>query len=145
MKKLSTYLQIFRSHFYYQFFTDELFKLLSLDQFLCADEKHERTVGRSQHIRFERIGRDWKYTWAFPIQEKTALNEDYDKTKITGALIQGEKYPGCPYCGTKGFFCCSCGKLNCWNGKSHIATCNWCGATGELSDGIDSISITGNI
>ena len=26
-----------------------MFKLLSLDQFLCADEKHERTVGRSQH------------------------------------------------------------------------------------------------
>ena len=82
---------------------------------------------------------------AFPIQEKTALNEDYDKTKITGALIQGEEYPGCPCCGTKGFFYCSCGKLNCWNGKSRIATCNWCGATGELSDGIDSISITGNI
>ena len=39
-------------------------------------------------IRFERIGRDWKYTWAFPIQEKAALNEDYDKTKITGALIE---------------------------------------------------------
>ena len=49
MKKLSTYLQIFRSHLYHQFFTDELFKLLSLDQFLCADEKHERAVGRSQH------------------------------------------------------------------------------------------------
>ena len=26
-----------------------MFKLLSLDRFLCADEKHERTVGRSQH------------------------------------------------------------------------------------------------
>ena len=49
MKKLSTYLKIFRSHLYHQFFTDELFKLLSLDQFLCADEKHERAVGRSQH------------------------------------------------------------------------------------------------
>ena len=49
MKKLPIYLQIFRSHLYHQFFTDELFKLLSLDQFLCADEKHERTVGRSQH------------------------------------------------------------------------------------------------
>ena len=49
MKKLSTYLQIFRSHLYHQFFTDELFKLPTLDQFLCADEKHERTVGRPQH------------------------------------------------------------------------------------------------
>ena len=49
MKKLSTYLQIFQSRLYHQFFTDELFKLLSLDQFLCADEKDERAVGRSQH------------------------------------------------------------------------------------------------
>ena len=49
MKKLSSYLQIFRSHLYHQFFTDELFKFLSFDQFLCAGEKHERTVGRSQH------------------------------------------------------------------------------------------------
>ena len=49
MKKLSSYLQIFRSHLYHQFFTDELFKFLSFDQFLCADEKHERAVGRSQH------------------------------------------------------------------------------------------------
>ena len=49
MKKLSTYLQIFRSRLYHQFLTDELFKLLSLDQLLCADEKHERAVGRSRH------------------------------------------------------------------------------------------------
>ena len=37
------------NHLYHQFFTDELFKFLSFDQFLCAGEKHERTVGRSQH------------------------------------------------------------------------------------------------
>lgn len=39
-------------------------------------------------IRFERTRRDWKYTWAFPIQEKAALHEEYDKTTITGALIK---------------------------------------------------------
>ena len=49
MKKLSTYLQIFQSRLYHQFFTDELFKFLSLDQFLCADEKDEGAVGRAEH------------------------------------------------------------------------------------------------
>ena len=49
MKKLSTYLQIFQSRLYHQFLTDELFKLLSLDQFLCADEKDEGAVGRAEH------------------------------------------------------------------------------------------------
>ena len=100
---------------------------------------------RMYGIRFERTGRDWKYTWAFPIQEKTALNEDYDKTRITGTLIEDVEYPGCPHCGAVGFFHCSCGKLNCWDGKSYKATCAWCGATGDLSPGIESINITGNI
>lgn len=97
-------------------------------------------------IRFERAGRDWKYTWAFPIQEKTALNEDYDKTRITGAMIQGEEYPGCPCCGSTGFFQCGCcGRLTCWNGKSRTATCSWCGNTGVLSGSINCIDITGNM
>ena len=105
----------------------------------CTTHKH--TFG----IRFEKASRDWTYTWAFPIKEKTALREDYDKTSIKGRLIQGCEYPGCPFCGTKGFFYCSCGKLNCWNGISINATCQWCGNSGTLSDGIDSINITSNI
>lgn len=96
-------------------------------------------------IRFARTGRDWEYTWAFPIQEKAALNEDYDKTTITGTLIQGEEYPGCPHCKAKSFFYCSCGKLNCWNEKSRRVTCAWCNGTGTLSGSISSINTTGNM
>jgi hypothetical protein len=96
-------------------------------------------------IRFEKEVRDWKYTWAFPLSEKAALKEGFDKTRITGALIEGEEYPGCPYCGSKGFFLCGCGHLNCWNGQGHTATCQWCGASGELTGGIDSINISGNM
>lgn len=96
-------------------------------------------------IRFERSGSDWIYTWAFPIKERAAQNENYDKTTISGNLIEGEEYPGCPYCGTKGFFYCGCGKLNCWNGKSRKVKCSWCGSTGTLSYGIDSINITNNL
>ena len=96
-------------------------------------------------IRFEKQGSAWKYNWAFPVHEKTALRENYDQTKITGALIEEEEYPGCPYCGTRGFFYCSCGKLNCWNGRKRIATCNRYSTTGELSAGIDSINITASM
>ena len=108
---------------------------------LSKCSRHKRPYG----IRFEKQGRNWKYTWAFPIQEKAALREDYDKTRITGALIEDEEYPGCPHCSAKGFFYCGCGKLNCWDGESYVVTCSWCGITGELSAGIDSINITGNI
>ena len=103
-----------------------------------------KTNKKMYGIRFEKQGRNWTYTWAFPIHEKTAIREDYDKTRIVGNLVEGEEYPGCPFCGTKSFFYCQCGKLNCWNGKSHVATCNWCGDSGVLSDGIESINISGN-
>lgn len=32
-----------------------------------------------------------------------ALSEDYDKTKIIGALMRREEYHGCHYCYAKGF------------------------------------------
>ena len=96
-------------------------------------------------IRFEREGKAWSYTWAFPINEKSAAREQYDKTKITGSFCKGSEYPGCPHCGAVGFFRCGCGKLNCWNGESLTAECKWCGSRGTLEDGIDSLDITGNI
>lgn len=95
-------------------------------------------------IRFEKTGRNWTYTWAFPIQEKTAAHENYDKTQISGNLIEGENYPGCPHCKARGFFYCNCGKLNCWDCESQVVTCSWCGNTGTLEGRIDSINITGN-
>lgn len=81
----------------------------------------------------------------FLSKKRLHLTKIMIKQKLPGVLLQGEEYPSCPHCGAKGFFYCSCGKLNCWNSESRIATCNWCGATGELSDGIESINITGNI
>ena len=96
-------------------------------------------------IRLESVEKDWKYTWAFPIQEKTALNEDYDKTNIKGSFIEGEEYPGCPHCGSKGFFMCGCGKLNCWNGESRLVKCSWCGSSVELRGVIESLNISGNL
>jgi len=104
----------------------------------CAKKK------KAFGIRFEKEKRHWVYTWAFPINEKTAHREQYDATRISGKLVEGTEYPGCPHCGARGFFYCNCGKLNCWDGESWKATCAWCGNTGELTNGIDSISITGN-
>lgn len=104
----------------------------------CARTK--RTFG----IRFEKTGRNWTYTWAFPIQEKAASREKYDQTRISGNLLEGEEYPGCPHCGARGFFYCGCGKLNCWDCESQVVTCSWCGNTGTLGGSIDSINITGD-
>ena len=95
---------------------------------LCKCKEGKRTYG----VRFERMGGSWKYTWAFPVKEASARRENYDKTKIVGDLVEDENYPGCPYCRTKDFVICQCGKLSCRNGTETKFTCNWCGLTGTL-------------
>ena len=95
-------------------------------------------------VRFEKVEEGlWAYTWAFPIKEDTAKREGYDGTMIKGAIVPTKDYPGCPYCGSKAFVICECGKLNCSIHSSDTRfTCEWCGMTGELTayegDGIRS-------
>lgn len=108
---------------------------------VCKCSEKKKLYG----IRFEKDNIYWRYTWAFPINENTAKREKFDKTKITGSIVRGEEYPGCPFCGTQGFFLCSCGKLNCLKGQAMVVRCNWCGQSGILSGGIVSIDTTSNM
>ncbi len=86
-------------------------------------------------VRFEKIAQaHWKYTWAFPMKESTAKREGYDGTVIDGFIEPDMDYPGCPYCGTRSFIVCECGKLNCNVAASDVFTCEWCGLTGILED-----------
>lgn len=95
---------------------------------LCKCKEGQRIYG----VRFERMGDNWKYTWAFPVKEASAKRENYDKTKIVGKIVPDCDYPGCPFCKTKDFVVCHCGKLSCHNEGVTKFTCNWCGLTGTL-------------
>ncbi len=96
---------------------------------ICKCKESHKSYG----VRFEKIGfRQWNYTWAFPMNESSARREGYDSTMIDGTIEPDTEYPGCPYCGIKYFLVCSCGKLNC-NVGGTIATCEWCGATGQVT------------
>ena len=84
-------------------------------------------------VRFEKTAdKQWKYAWAFPMKESAAKREGYDTTTITGIIAPDAEYPGCPYCGSKYFVICSCGKLNCNITTGKTFTCNWCGKIGVL-------------
>ncbi|MDR2495173.1 MAG: hypothetical protein LBD24_08125 [Spirochaetaceae bacterium] len=93
---------------------------------LCKCAK-QHTFG----IRVEKRGGDWYRTWAFKIDEKRAKREGFDRLNIQGSMNIDEAYPGCPYCGSKGFFQCECGKINCFKeneaDNQWDVTCNWCG------------------
>lgn len=96
---------------------------------LCKCKETHKTYG----VRFEKTAEgNWVYTWAFPIKESSAKREGYDGTVIEGAIMPREDYPGCPYCGSKFFVVCSCGKLNCNIGTPGLFICEWCGMKGEL-------------
>ena len=70
---------------------------------------------------------DWWRTWAFPIDDKRAAKEKYTNTEIKGNLYALKSFPGCPYCGTKGFVQCGrCHKITCWNNEESLL-CGWCG------------------
>lgn len=85
-------------------------------------------------VRFQRTSpRSWKYTWAFPMRKASAQREGYDNTVIEGMIDPDENYPGCPYCGTKYFVICSCGKLNCNIGYTGRFECGWCHTSGTLN------------
>jgi hypothetical protein len=92
-------------------------------------------------IRFERAGDSvWTATWCFAIKESSAKREGYETTKMDGRFGMSPEFPGCPECGAKQFFLCSCGKLACWNGEERRVTCPWCRQSGELAGEITSIS-----
>ena len=101
-------------------------------------------TGKLYGIRFEPQGNDWIMTWAFPLSEKAAAGEKYDRLTISGRFFTGEEYPGCPYCGNRYFFYC-CGHLNCYDGHSKTSTCQWCNWSGELGGNVDRIDIAWNI
>ena len=87
-------------------------------------------------IRAEKIREgEWLCNWAFKMSEKTAANEQYGETPVSGRMAFDAEYPGCPYCGTIGWFICGkCGRVTCYSGES-TTTCGWCGNTAPCTVG----------
>jgi hypothetical protein rflaF_15811 len=85
---------------------------------------------------------DWYRTWAFPLKEKTASREGYSQTQIHGSLRKTDDYPGCPHCGSKGFYLCyKCNKVVCWNGIDSNGVCPWCGIVYSSINIVDSFDV----
>ena len=99
---------------------------------LCMCKEGRRPFG----VRFEEYEKDWKATWAFAIKKDGAeKRENYDKTTLKGQIRWDKDYPGCPYCGSRGFIICGCGGLNCNNHSNNEEfVCGWCGNKGTLVD-----------
>lgn len=86
---------------------------------------------------------EWYRTWAFPIDERRAAGEGYQSNRIDSGLPATADYPGCPYCGDKGFlYDPNCGKISCYHGENPF-TCPWCGQTYTEFSSIDKISCQG--
>ena len=86
-------------------------------------------------VRFEEKPWGWECSWAFRLKESTAQREGYNRASINSrSIVASPEYPGCPYCESRGFIVCSCGRLTCWNGYSRSGTCGFCGTSGELGE-----------
>ncbi len=84
-------------------------------------------------VRTEKKEGAWHQTWAFKLNLQVASREGYAEQSVSGKVLIDPEYPGCPYCGEKGWFSCGkCGKLTCHNGSESSVTCTWCGNTGKV-------------
>lgn len=110
---------------------------------LCARcAKNKKMFG----VTTEKREGAWHFVWAFKLREDVARREKFDSSKIDGgATCTDEKYPGCPYCGARGFIHCgSCGGICCFTGEENRFTCPHCGNSGEVAhEGWDGISLSG--
>lgn len=84
-------------------------------------------------IRIEKKQDDWIRTWAFPMNDRMFRKENYkNQQMVKGSMAVTKEYPGCPYCGIKGFFICRvCRRMNCWNGEESVI-CGWCQEPGSI-------------
>jgi len=89
-------------------------------------------------IRLEKTSSNtWKQDWAFPVQENCAKHEGYGTVMVKGNVEITDDYPGCPHCGNKGIFICSCGKTNAMErdyNPSKTFRCEWCGNESTLGE-----------
>lgn len=93
-------------------------------------------------ITIDFIGpRRYKFVWAFKIDKERAHREGYDEHSVTGSVELDPDYPGCPYCGTKQFYICRCGKIVCYHGEESV-TCPACGQSGVITE-VREINLNG--
>lgn len=94
--------------------------------------------GKMFGIRTEKKNDGWHMNWAFELPEDEAERENIGEETVSGRVIIDPEYPGCPYCGGKGFVHCGkCGKLSCWDEEEVSFSCHHCGHTGEIGMNAD--------
>lgn len=100
--------------------------------------------GKTFGIRVQQMeDGEWYETWAFPIDEARAGREGYTSMNIKSFLPQTAEYPGCPYCGTKGWFYDSnCKKISCYHGETRHS-CPWCGGEYDVAMTQDKLDFSG--
>ena len=103
-----------------------------------------RKTGQTFGVRVQKMeDGDWYRTWAFPISNKMAVKEGFDKTQINGSLYDLEGFPGCPYCGEKAFVQCGyCNKISCYSGEKSVR-CQWCGKMMKRIKNSESFDVSG--
>jgi hypothetical protein len=100
-----------------------------------------RRSGQLYGLRFqEKSHGRWVADWAFPLKERTAKREGFERGEIRGDFVFEASYPGCPSCGAVSIFRCSCGKVACWDTEVKRVTCPWCRQPGTLAGTVDRLA-----
>lgn len=87
----------------------------------------------------------WHITWSFPLDEKRARREGYERRVINGTIGVDSEVVCCARCEAKSIVKCgSCGKVTCWAGGP-TSKCLWCGVEAMVEGEIRSMEVGGDV
>lgn len=94
-------------------------------------------------VRAERAAAGaWSMTWAFATDSGAAKRERFGSgDTLSGSLLYGGSYPGCPHCECQQIVQCHCKQLTCFDGADFFE-CPVCRKRGRVEGHITSIVST---
>jgi len=88
---------------------------------------------------FELAGGCWSLTSVAPAPDAATRTEV--RSPMMGQFGLAEQYGGCLGCGAGSYVRCGqCVQLGCWNPVQPWFRCAWCGQSGEVTGGIESLN-----
>lgn len=90
-------------------------------------------TGRPYGVTVEKHGSYCDLQWAFKISASSAKREGYDRNSFHGAVNTDSNFPGCPHCGSQGWYICGhCKTMICNDQEEGKVTCPKWGKTSNL-------------
>ena len=112
-----------------------------MEKVFFLDARCEK-CGKDFHIRYDLAADNrWVMTYGLKELPRGSHSNNSDSSVDISNSRTGPQYK-CPWCGSKSYVRCGCGKITCYDGSGH-SKCAYCGSYGEVRGGLTSVNASG--